>query len=114
MFGQYPRSAELISKMDRMRHVDCEWDCWATLAEAAPMLDDIADQLRRVHSGGQFALDVITAPDMNASQIWRCRRVNPRSDEVTARYKLGYGRALDQQLENVTETATVASARRCG
>jgi len=112
MLGQYAGTTEFVAEMNGMRNIDCEHNRWATPAEAEPVFDDIADQLCRVHSGSQFALDVVAASDMKTGQIWPCWRINSRPNQVTARNKIGDAGALDHHLENIAEASSVAAAWR--
>jgi hypothetical protein len=110
MLGPYTEPTEFVPKMDGVRYVHREDDCGATLTQAEPMFDHVADQLCGVHASGKLALNVVAVSDVNAGKVRLHGCENLGRDQILACNQLSHRRALDQYLENITETAAIASA----
>src|SRR5215471_11885537 len=81
------------------------------LAELVPMRDDVADQFRVIHPGGEFVLDIVTVADMDAAQVRRDRRVDSGLNQPVLPDEVWDLRALDHGGEDPAESAAVAATR---
>ena len=71
--------------MQTMGDVAGEGDGLPGVAVFVPVGDDVADELGVVHALGEFALDVVTAPNPHATQVWPDRRIDARLDQEADR-----------------------------
>ena len=109
-----PERDEFVADVDRVTDAGGKADGLSALAVFEPVADDVADQFRPVHAVGEFALDVVAVPDVNAMQIGIDRRIDAGRHQVALLDQLADMRALDHGLEDAAEPAAVATAWRGG
>src|SRR5262249_34845938 len=102
---------ELVADMDRVLDTDSEADRSPALAVLQPMLDHVTDQVVSVHATLKLTDNVVALLSSNATEIGIDRRIDSRPHQKAAYDQVRDLRALDHRVEDVAETATVASAR---
>jgi hypothetical protein len=77
--------AKLVAEMHRVSDARRKDDGTATLGQAKPVGDDVADELAGIHALGELALDVVAARHQHARQIgprWRVHLGRDQESEV--------------------------------
>ena len=112
VLGAHAGAHELVTDMQTMGDVAGESDGLPALAEFVPVGDDVADELGVVHALGELALDVVTAPNPHAKQVWSDRRIDARLDQVAQRNECGICGASIIAGEDAAEAAAVTATGR--
>src|SRR5215510_8792763 len=115
MLGADAGSNELISNVDRMRHIDREGYGAPALAMLQPVAYHVADQFGGVHARRERGDDVVALLGAHAlGDVLIDWGEDPCSDEEAEPDQFRDLRRLDHRLEDVPEPAPVAAARRGG
>ena len=114
MSRSHTRLDELIRDVPGMGDRGREDNRLASFRQAMPVGDDIADELRPVHAGGELVFDIVAGPDLDALKVGRGRRIDHGRHQKAQVNELTDSGALDHRVKHVAQASAIAPARRCG